>query len=226
MKIKNQFRVPLPVADAWVVLNDIPRVAHCAPGTELVEARPDGSYIGTVRVKLGPISLSFRGTLVYQERDETSHRVVAEASGNEERARGTARDLVVFVLSPEGNETRVEIFGFIYFALLNTGIPWVIFVTIAISLVPVMTQYGPEAALIAESFSPRLRYSGTSIGYQLASIIAGGPAPIIATWLFATFHSSVPIALYILLLAIIGIIATSMLTDYTNKDISAEYAGV
>ena len=118
------------------------------------------------------------------------------------------------------------IFGFIYFALLNTGIPWVIFVAIAISLVPVMTQYGPEAALIAESFSPRLRYSGTSIGYQSASIIVGGPAPIIATWLFATFHSSVPIALYILLLAIIGIIATSMLTDYTNKDISAEYAGV
>ncbi len=78
----------------------------------------------------------------------------------------------------------------------------------------------------AWSFSPRLRYSGTSIGYQSASIIAGGPAPIIATWLFATFHSSVPIALYILLLAIIGIIATSMLTDYTNKDISAEYAGV
>ena len=118
------------------------------------------------------------------------------------------------------------IFGFIYFAMLNTGIPWVIFVAIAISLVPVMTQYGPEAALIAESFSPRLRYSGTSIGYQLASIIAGGPAPIIATWLFATFHSSLPIALYILLLAIIGIIATSMLTDYTNKDISAEYPGV
>src|SRR5215469_13043420 len=118
------------------------------------------------------------------------------------------------------------IFGFIYFAMLNTGIPWVIFVAIAISLVPIMTQYGPEAALIAESFSPRLRYSGTSIGYQLASIIAGGPAPIIATWLFATFNSSLPIALYILLLAIIGIIATAMLTDYTGKDISAEYVGV
>jgi MFS family permease len=118
------------------------------------------------------------------------------------------------------------VFGFIYFAMLNTGIPWVIFVAIAISLVPVMTQYGPEAALIAESFSPRLRYSGTSIGYQLASIIAGGPAPIIATWLFATFHSSVPIAIYILLLAIVGIISTALLTDYTGKDISAEYAGV
>jgi MFS family permease len=118
------------------------------------------------------------------------------------------------------------VFGFIYFGLLNTGIPWVIFVAIAISLIPVMTQYGPEAALIAESFSPRLRYSGTSIGYQLASIIAGGPSPIISTWLFATFHSTLPIALYILAMAIIGIAATAMLTDYTGKDISAEYAGV
>jgi MFS family permease len=117
-------------------------------------------------------------------------------------------------------------YGFIYFAMLNTGIPWVIFLAIALSLLPVMTQYGPEAALIAESFSPRLRYSGTSIGYQSASIIAGGPSPIIATWLFATYHSSIPIAIYILLLAIVGIIATAMLTDYTGKDISEEYAGV
>ena len=60
-----------------------------------------------------------------------------------------------------------------------------------------MTQYGPEAALIAESFTPRLRYSGTSLGYQLASIIAGGPSPFIATWLFATYHSAWPIAIYI-----------------------------
>ena len=60
-----------------------------------------------------------------------------------------------------------------------------------------MTLYGPEAALIAESFSPRLRYSGASLGYQLASIIAGGPSPFIATGLFATYHSSLPIAFYI-----------------------------
>jgi hypothetical protein len=80
--------------------------------------------------------------------------------------------------------------------------------------------------LIAESFSPRLRYSGTSLGYQLASIIAGGPSPFIATWLFATYHSSFPISVYILLMAIVGIIATALLTDYTNKDISTEYAGV
>ena len=118
------------------------------------------------------------------------------------------------------------IFGFIYFAMLNTGNPVVIFIAVAVSLLPVMTQYGPEAALIAESFTPRLRYSGCSLGYQLASIIAGGPSPFIATWLFATYHSSLPIAIYIAICAVIGIVATSLLTDYTSKDISAEYAGV
>jgi hypothetical protein len=89
-----------------------------------------------------------------------------------------------------------------------------------------MTCYGPEAALIAESFSPRLRYSGTSLGYQLASIIAGGPSPFIATALFASYKATLPIAIYIALCAVIGIVATALLTDYTNKDISAEYKGV
>jgi MFS family permease len=118
------------------------------------------------------------------------------------------------------------IWGFVYFALLDTMIPWVIFLTVAVSLVPVMTLYGPEAALIAESFSPRLRYSGCSLGYQLASIIAGGPAPFVATWLVATYGSSTPVAIYILLVSVVGLIATSLLQDYTNKEISAEYANV
>jgi MFS family permease len=82
------------------------------------------------------------------------------------------------------------IFGFVYIALLNTGIPWVVFLAIALSLPPVMTEYAPEAALIAESFTPRLPYSGCSLGYQLASVIAGDPSPFIATWLFATYHSA------------------------------------
>jgi MFS family permease len=118
------------------------------------------------------------------------------------------------------------IFGFVYFAMLDTLMPTVIFIAIAISGIPVMTLYGPEAALIAESFSPRLRYSGASLGYQLASVIAGGPAPFIATALFASYHSSLPIAIYILLCAIVGIVSTALLTDYTNKEISAEYESV
>jgi MFS family permease len=113
------------------------------------------------------------------------------------------------------------IFGFIYFAMLDTMNPTIIFIAISISLLPVMTLYGPEAALIAESFSPRLRYSGASLGYQLASIIAGGPSPFISTALYATFHSSLPIAIYIAVCAIIGLVSTALLTDHTNKEISA-----
>ena len=86
-----------------------------------------------------------------------------------------------------------------------------------------LAQYGPQAALIAESFTGRLRYSGSSLGYQLASIVAGGPAPLIATWLFGTFHSSYAIAVYIAICAVLSLVAAALMTDYTGKDISGEY---
>ena len=72
--------------------------------------------------------------------------------------------------------------------MVDTAIPSAVFIAIVLSLIPHDIQYGPQAALIAESFTPRLRYSGASLGYQLASIIAGGPAPLIATALFAAYH--------------------------------------
>ncbi|HET6184635.1 MAG TPA: MFS transporter [Acetobacteraceae bacterium] len=116
------------------------------------------------------------------------------------------------------------LFAWVYFGLLNTLSPAVIFFVIVISLVPHDILYGPQAALIAESFTPRLRYSGSSIGYQLASIIAGGPAPLIATALFASYGTWVAIAAYITACAVITLIATAMMPDYTGRDISAEYA--
>jgi MFS family permease len=115
------------------------------------------------------------------------------------------------------------VFGFIYFALLNTMIPGLIFLAVFLSLIPHDMMYGPQAALIAESFTPRLRYSGASLGYQLASVFAGGPAPLIATALFAQYHSGYAIAFYVLFCAIVSLIATWLLKDYTNKDISEEY---
>ena len=115
------------------------------------------------------------------------------------------------------------IFGFIYFAMLKTGSEPVIFIAIILSLIPHDMMYGPQAALIAESFTGRLRYSGASLGYQLASVIAGGPAPLIAAWLYATYHSATAIAIYIAACAVITLIATALMTDYTGKDISAEY---
>jgi MFS family permease len=116
----------------------------------------------------------------------------------------------------------VGVFGFIYFAMMNTMLPGVIFIAIVLSFIPHDMMYGPQAALIAECFPPRLRYSGSSLGFHLSSVIAGGPAPLIATALFAAFGSGYVIALYILFCAIVSISATAFLPDYTNRDISQE----
>ncbi len=115
------------------------------------------------------------------------------------------------------------LFGFLYFGMLDTAIPSAVFIAILLSLIPHDMQYGPQAALIAEAFTPRLRYSGCSLGYQLASVIAGGPAPLIATWLFATYHTGYAIAIYILACAVISLVSAGMMPDYTGKDISSEY---
>jgi hypothetical protein len=82
----------------------------------------------------------------------------------------------------------------------------------------------PINVVIAESFTSRLRYGGSSLGYQLASVIAGGPAPLIAAWLFGIYHSSFAIAGYIAICALISLIATALMRDYTGKDIAGEYA--
>jgi MFS family permease len=115
------------------------------------------------------------------------------------------------------------IFGFLYFGMLDSAVPAAVFIAIVLSLIPHDMQYGPQAALIAEAFTPRLRYSGASLGYQLASLIAGGPAPLIATALFATYHTGYAIAIYIAACAVVSLIATALMPDYTGKDISVEY---
>jgi metabolite-proton symporter len=117
----------------------------------------------------------------------------------------------------------IGLFGFLYFAMVDSAIPLAVFIAIVVSLIPHDMQYGPQAALIAEAFTPRLRYSGASLGYQLASVIAGGPAPLIATALFAAFGSGYAISIYIAACAVISLVATAFMPDYTGKDISREY---
>jgi len=94
---------------------------------------------------------------------------------------------------------------------------------VIISLIPHDMQYGPQASLIAESFTGRLRYSGASLGYQLASVIAGGPAPLIATALLAAYGTWEPIALYIMANAILGFIAIMVLPNRQGADHMVEY---
>jgi uncharacterized protein len=109
VKIHNEFSIPLPQAEAWQLLNDIPRVARCAPGAELLEQKDDGSFVGTISVRLGPVLLNFKGTVAYREVDEANHRVVADAAGTETKARGTARAQVIFALSPLEAGTKVSV---------------------------------------------------------------------------------------------------------------------
>jgi MFS family permease len=122
----------------------------------------------------------------------------------------------------------MAVWGFVYFGLYSTAIPAVVFIVIALSLIPHDMQYGPQASLIAESFTGRLRYSGASLGYQLASVIAGGPAPYIATriWTGETFlpgKNPYMISLYILLCCVIGFAATLALKDRSALDHTTEY---
>lgn len=110
-------------------------------------------------------------------------------------------------------------YGFVYFGLLDTRAPVLVFLAIALSLIAHDMMYGPQAALIAESFAGRVRYSGASLGYQLSSVLAGGPAPLVATWLFSRYHSGQVIAAFICFCALVSLAATAMLTDHTNRDI-------
>ena len=120
----------------------------------------------------------------------------------------------------------VFIVGFLFIALVNTKNPVLVVLGIVLGAIPHSMLYGPQAALIAEQFTPRIRYSGASIGYQLASIIAGGPAPLIATWLFATFQTGFAISWYIAVCAVVSFIATIYMTEYSRREIHEEYEHV
>ncbi|TMC09853.1 MAG: MHS family MFS transporter [Chloroflexi bacterium] len=117
----------------------------------------------------------------------------------------------------------VAVIAFPYFALLDTKVAGLVVLAAIISLIPHDLQYGPQASLIAENFTGRLRYSGASIGYQLASVIAGGPAPLVATALLAAFHSDVPIAIYLVGCAVVSLIALALIPNRATADHTVEY---
>jgi MFS family permease len=109
--------------------------------------------------------------------------------------------------------------AFPYFAILSGGGHVLIFVAVVVSLMLHAMQYGPQAALIGESFPTHLRYGGAGIGYQLASVFAGGPAPLLATWLLHETGTSYSIAVYIVVAAIITVACVVALPDRSRSDI-------
>jgi len=105
------------------------------------------------------------------------------------------------------------LFAFPYFALLDTKMGGLVLLAIVLSLVWHDLQYGPQAALIAETFGTNVRYSGAGLGYQLASVIAGGPAPLIAAWILNATGSSVGIAWYIVGCCVVSMVALLLMPD-------------
>jgi len=101
----------------------------------------------------------------------------------------------------------VGLFAFPYYGLLNTKESGLVLLGIVVSLILHDVMYGPQAALISETFGTGVRYSGAGMGYQLASVIAGGPAPLIATAILASTGSSTWISLYIVGCAVVSMVA-------------------
>ena len=108
MKLENRFTVPVPRAQALAVLLDVERIAPCMPGATLTSKDGD-DFTGTVKVKVGPINLTYGGQATFVSVDEEAGLVVIEASGKETRGTGTAKALVTCRLVDNGTSTDVEV---------------------------------------------------------------------------------------------------------------------
>jgi len=110
MKLNNEFTVDVPVEDVWNVLLDLERITPCLPGASLTEETGEREYDGAMKVKLGPVTQQYKGTVKIQEADESAHRAVLRADGKDARGQGTASATITSTLHEEGNgSTRVSV---------------------------------------------------------------------------------------------------------------------
>ncbi|CAA9411257.1 MAG: Carbon monoxide oxidation accessory protein CoxG [uncultured Rubrobacteraceae bacterium] len=110
MKLNNEFTVDVPVEDVWDVLLDLERITPCLPGASLTEETGEREYDGAMKVKLGPVTQQYKGTVRIQEADESAHRAVLRADGKDARGQGTASATIVSTLHDEGNgSTKVSV---------------------------------------------------------------------------------------------------------------------
>src|SRR5262245_22018048 len=103
----NSFDVPLPPAEAWVVLTDIRRVAPCMPGVELTEVVDEKTYQGRISLHLGPVPLAFEGAVKLEELDPVDHKARVKAQGIDAKDRGGANATASFRLEPAGGGCKV-----------------------------------------------------------------------------------------------------------------------
>jgi hypothetical protein len=108
MDLTNEFRVPLAVDEAWAVLTDIERIAPCMPGATLEGSEGD-EYRGTVKVKVGPMTAQYKGTVRFVERDDAGHKAVLQADGREARGQGNAAATITATVTPDGDGSAVYV---------------------------------------------------------------------------------------------------------------------
>ena len=108
MELTNDFRVALPVEQAWLILTDLERIAPCMPGAQLQEVEGD-EYRGVVKIKVGPITAQYKGAATFTSLDELGHVAVLRAEGRETRGQGNANATITATLAPDGDGTAVSV---------------------------------------------------------------------------------------------------------------------
>jgi carbon monoxide dehydrogenase subunit G len=160
MEINNSFDVPLPPAEAWKVLMDIPRIAPCMPGAELTGIVDTDTYSGKVSVKLGPVALTFAGQVKFTDIDNAAHTARVKAQGKDSKGRGGAAANVDFRLEPAVAGTRV---------LVKTDL----------TLSGAVAQYGRASGMIQDVAQQLIGQFADNLRAQLAASqpAAGGTPP-------------------------------------------------
>jgi uncharacterized protein len=108
MKLEQAFEVQAPIEQVWKALIDLERVAPCLPGATITDHDEDGTYHGEFKVKLGPTTAAYRGTVKIEEADEATHTATMRAKGTDKRGQGGANATIVNTLTSDGGATRVE----------------------------------------------------------------------------------------------------------------------
>ena len=109
MKINNEFTVGAPIQQAWDTMLNLERIAPCLPGAAIQDEKDEGEYDGTMKVKIGPITANYKGTVKFEEVDEENHRAVLQATGRDARGQGTASATIVSTLQEEGDGTKISV---------------------------------------------------------------------------------------------------------------------
>jgi carbon monoxide dehydrogenase subunit G len=157
VEFDNSFEVPLPPAKAWPVLMDITRIAPCMPGAELTEVVDDKTYKGKIGVRLGPVALTFAGTVTFEEIDNTNHRARVKAQGTDAKGRGGANATASFRLEPVASGSKV---------LVHTDL----------ALSGSVAQYGRGVAMIQATAAQIINQFAGNLKGRLAAVPQGAMA--------------------------------------------------